>query len=121
MVLGVLGEFRGWLRVDLGDPAGAAQRFGDGDLDRAVTRAVAESFGRELRRAAGRVGGGDAVRRGRSGGTVSAGDGGISGGAGPAERAGALARRAGGGTGGAGAVDGGARGDDGGVDGAGGT
>ena len=35
-------EFRAWLRMDLGDPAGASQRFSDADLNRAVGRAVAE-------------------------------------------------------------------------------
>ena len=40
--MGTLVEFRAWLRVDLNDPAGASQRFSDGDLNRAVTRAVAE-------------------------------------------------------------------------------
>ncbi len=43
--MGTYVQFRGWLRVDLNDPAGAAQRFGDGDLDRAVDRAVAELTG----------------------------------------------------------------------------
>ena len=37
-----LADFRGWLRLDLNDPAGAGQRFGDGDLDRAVAKAVGE-------------------------------------------------------------------------------
>ncbi|HEU5314707.1 MAG TPA: hypothetical protein VFX49_01250 [Chloroflexota bacterium] len=40
--MGTLVDFRAWLRLDLGDPAGASQRFGDGDLDRAVARAVAD-------------------------------------------------------------------------------
>src|SRR5688572_6791552 len=40
--MGTLVEFRGWLRSDLSDPAGVAQRFSDGDLDRAVTGAVGE-------------------------------------------------------------------------------
>ncbi len=40
--MGTLVDFRAWLRLDLNDPAGASQRFADGDLDRAVTRAVAE-------------------------------------------------------------------------------
>jgi hypothetical protein len=40
--MGTLADFRGWLRLDLNDPAGASQRFSDGDLNRAVTRAVAE-------------------------------------------------------------------------------
>ena len=35
-------DVRGWLRVDLNDPAGASQRFADGDLNRAVGRSVAE-------------------------------------------------------------------------------
>ncbi len=39
--MGTLVDFRAWLRVDLNDPVGANQRFADGDLDRAVTRAVA--------------------------------------------------------------------------------
>jgi hypothetical protein len=34
--------FRAALRLDLFDPAGGSQRFADADLDRAVTRAVAE-------------------------------------------------------------------------------
>ncbi len=41
-MVGTLVEFRGWLRVDLNDPVGSGQRFLDGDLDRAVGRAVAE-------------------------------------------------------------------------------
>ena len=40
--MGTLTDFRGWLRLDLNDPAGAAQRLTDADLDRAVTRAVAD-------------------------------------------------------------------------------
>ncbi len=40
--MGTLIDFRGWLRLDLNDPAGASQRFADADLDRAVARAVAE-------------------------------------------------------------------------------
>jgi hypothetical protein len=40
--VGTLVDFRGWLRLDLNDPAGSSQRFADGDLDRAVARAVAE-------------------------------------------------------------------------------
>ena len=35
-------DYRGWLRVDLGDPVGVGQRFSDGDLNRAVARAVGE-------------------------------------------------------------------------------
>ncbi len=37
-----LTTFRSWLRLDLNDPAGASQRLADGDLDRAVERAVVE-------------------------------------------------------------------------------
>ncbi|MGH2350223.1 MAG: hypothetical protein ACRDJN_01245, partial [Chloroflexota bacterium] len=37
-----LATFRGWLRLDLNDPAGSELRFADADLDRAVERAVAE-------------------------------------------------------------------------------
>ena len=37
-----LADYRAALRLDLNDPAGAAQRFSDGDLNRVVGRAVAE-------------------------------------------------------------------------------
>ncbi|HET7767704.1 MAG TPA: hypothetical protein VFN74_02945 [Chloroflexota bacterium] len=37
-----LAEHRAALRLDLNDPAGAAQRFADADLTRAITRAVSE-------------------------------------------------------------------------------
>lgn len=40
--MGTLVDFRASLRLDLNDPAGGSQRFADADLDRAVTRAVAE-------------------------------------------------------------------------------
>ena len=40
--MGTLADFRGWLRLDLNDPAGATQRFSDADLNRAITRAVAD-------------------------------------------------------------------------------
>lgn len=40
--MGTYVDFRGWLRLDLNDPAGASQRFADGDLDRAVDRARSE-------------------------------------------------------------------------------
>src|SRR6266540_6941667 len=40
--MGTLVDFRTALRLDLNDPAAAAQRFADADLNRAVTRAVAE-------------------------------------------------------------------------------
>jgi hypothetical protein len=42
MMATTLMTYRAWLRLDLSDPAGAAQRFGDADLDRALERAVAE-------------------------------------------------------------------------------
>lgn len=38
----VMADYRARLRLDLMDPAGAAQRFSDADLDRAVARAVEE-------------------------------------------------------------------------------
>ena len=37
-----LAEYRAALRLDLNDPAGAAQRFSDPDLNRAVARAIAD-------------------------------------------------------------------------------
>ena len=37
-----LAEYRAALRLDLNDPAGAAQRFSDGDLNRAMARTVQE-------------------------------------------------------------------------------
>ena len=37
-----LAEYRAALRLDLNDPAGAAQRFSDADLNRAVARAVSD-------------------------------------------------------------------------------
>ena len=40
--MGTLPDFRASLRLDLNDPAGVSQRFADPDLDRAITRAVAD-------------------------------------------------------------------------------
>src|SRR6266542_2334624 len=40
--MGTLPDFRTALRLDLNDPAAAAQRFSDSDLDRAITRAAAD-------------------------------------------------------------------------------
>ena len=40
--MGNLVDFRAWLRTDLNDLAETSQRFADGDLNRAVARAVAE-------------------------------------------------------------------------------
>ena len=40
--MGTLADFRSWLRLDLNDPASSTQRFSDSDLNRAVSRVVAE-------------------------------------------------------------------------------
>jgi hypothetical protein len=40
--MGTLADFRAALRLDLNDPTSPSQRFSDTDLNRAVTRAVAE-------------------------------------------------------------------------------